>query len=215
MLEELSRSLRVIKASAVIWWNDWLVFATLNLCWVVCLVTLVLGPPATFALFRAAHMSVRGRDVDVRELFPLLRQDFLKSWGWALANLLLIAGVWLNLQFYIQFEANWALLLQWLTLFVGGFWFALQGYALPYFILQGTPSFLGALRNALFTALASPVYSLVLASFVGLLILAGSRFAFLFFLGLPCLVAVLGTYAVAERLDTFGVRRRTQNGERE
>lgn len=206
MLAELSRSFKVIRTSLTIWWNDWLPLATLNLGWILCLLTLVLGPPATFAIYRAAHMSVNRQDIYFRELVLLLRHDLLKSWLWLLVNLLITMVIWLNLQFYTQFNAGWTVGLQFILLLIGALWFALQVYALPYLIEQKSFSLRQAFRNALFTVLASPVYSVVLICFVGFLVYAGIRFMFLFFLGLPCLVAVLGTCAVKERLETFGVR---------
>lgn len=170
--------------------------------------TLVLGPPATFALYRAAHMSVNGQDIYFRELVLSLRQDLPKSWLWLLVNLLIAMGLWLNLQFYIQFSSGWAVWIQFIPLLTGGLWFALQLYALPYLVEQKTYSLRQAFWNALFTILASPVYSVMLICFVCLLIYAGTRFIFLFFLGLPCLIAVLGTCAVKERLATFRVHQR-------
>ncbi len=208
MLAELDRSFRVIKTSLAVWWHDWLALATLNLLWVLCWVTLVLGPPATFAVYRAAHMSVSGQVIDSRELLPFLRRDMLKSWLWLLVNLLVAMGLWLNLQFYLRFDSGWAAWLRFVPMLAGGLWFALQLYALPYLVQQKTFSLRQAFRNALFTVLASPLYSVVLVCFTGLLLYAGSRLVFLFFLGLPCLIAVLGTCAVKERLATFGVRQR-------
>ncbi len=208
MLAELDRSFRVIKTSLAVWWHDWLALATLNLLWVLCWVTLVLGPPVTFAVYRAAHMSVSGQVPDFRELLPFLCRDMLKSWLWLLVNLLVAMGLWLNLQFYLRFDSGWAAWLRFVPLLAGGLWFALQLYALPYLVEQKTFSLRQAFRNALFTVLASPLYSVVLVCYTGLLLYAGSRLVFLFFLGLPCLIAVLGTCAVKERLATFGVRQR-------
>lgn len=208
MLAEPGRSVEVIKTSLAVWWHDWLALATLNLLWILCWVTLVLGPPATFALYRAAHLSVSGQVIDFRELLPFLRRDLLKSWLWLLVNLLIAMGLWLNLQFYLRLDSGWAAWLRFAPLLAGGLWVALQLYALPYLVEQESFSLRRAFRNALFTALASPLYSAVLLCFTGLLLYAGSRLVFLFFLGLPCLVAILGTCAVRERLATFGVRRR-------
>lgn len=210
MLAELGRSFGVIKTSLAVWWCDWLVLATLNLAWVLCWVTLVLGPPATFAVYRAAQLSVSGQVIDFRELLPFLRRDLPKSWLWLLVNLLIAMGLWLNLQFYLRLDSGWTAWLRFVPLLAGGLWFALQLYALPYLVEQESFSLRQAFRNALFTALASPLYSVVLVCFTGLLLYAGTRLVFLFFLGLPCLIAVLGTCAVKERLATFRVPRRDE-----
>lgn len=205
---ELGRALEVIRSSSVIWWHNWLVLAALNLAWVVCVATLVLGPPATFGLYRAARQVVRGQEVDVRDLARALRGDFLRSWGWLLVTSGVSLGVLLTVRFYGGLGTGWAVGLGFIALLVGVAWFALQLYVLPYVLEQGTTSLRQGFKNALFTLFAGPVYTFVLACFVGALLLLGTRFVFLFFLGLPCLIAVLGTCAVRERLATFNVRRR-------
>lgn len=205
---ELSRALKVIRSSSVIWWHNWLVLAALNLAWVVCVVTLALGPPATFGIYRAARQVAHGQEVDFRDLARALRGDFLRSWLWLLVTISVSLGVSLTVRFYQGLGTGWAAGLQFVALLVGVAWFALQLYVLPYVLEQGTTSLRQALKNALFTLLAGPVYTFVLACFVGALLYLGSRLVFLFFLGLPCLIAVLGTCAVRERLATFNVRRR-------
>lgn len=207
-MNELRRAVSVIRSSSVLWWRDWLVLAALNLAWVVAWVTLLLGPPATFALYRAAQTVVRGEPLDFRDLVRDLRRDFLKSWLWGLVTLGVSLVIWLTVGFYGQLAAGWTTGLQFVSLLVGMFWLALGLYTLPYLLEGETASLRQAFRNALFTLLASPVYTAVLTGFAWLLLYLGSRFVFLFFLGLPCLIAVLGTVAVQERLTTFKIRRR-------
>lgn len=207
MFAQLGASFRVIRTSLVLWWGDWLILAALNLGWVLCWLTVVLGPPATFALSYAAHLVVRGQTVELLEVARSLRRYLLKSWLWMLANLLVAMGVWLNLQVYLKSGgAAWLVV----PLLLGALWASLQLYALPYLSEQGRFSLRQAFRNALFTFLASPLYSVVLVCFVGLALYLGTRLVFLFFLGLPCLVAVLGACAVKERLENFRVRERDE-----
>lgn len=208
MLTGLSASFKTIKTSLALWWHDWLVLTVLNLAWVLCLATLVLGPPATFALYRAAQMVVNGQGVDFPELLRFSRRHLLKSWLWMLANLLIAAGIWLNLQFYAGVNVAWTVWVRPIPLLIGALWLTLQVYALPYLMEQEVFSLRQAFRNALFTLLASPLYSVVVISFVCFSLVLGTRLVFLFFLGLPCLLAVLGTVAVKERLETLGVRGR-------
>lgn len=201
-------SLMVIRASLAVWWNDWLVLATLNLAWLVCWLTVVLGPPATFVLYRVGHMIVHGQALYSRDLFGFLRHYFFKSWLWMLVNIIMIMGIWVNLQFYANLEAPWAAWLQLFPLLVGALWLALQLYTVPYLLEQDVFSLRQALYNALLTTLASPLYTIILLGFVVLLVYLGTHFIFLFFLGVPCLFAVLGAYAVRERIAAFKVRRR-------
>lgn len=208
MLSELSASIRVIRTSLAIWWRDWVFLAALNLVWILCWLTVILGPPATFVLYRAAHTVVNGQGLYWLELASFLRRYLLKSWLWMLANLLIAAGIWLNVQFYTNVNAGWTVWLRPIPLLIGALWLALQVYILPYLMVQDALSLRQAFRNALFTLLASPLYSTVLVCFSCLSLYVGGRFVFLFFLGLPCLLAVLGTYALRERLETYRVRKR-------
>lgn len=207
IIQEGANALGVIRRSSVLLWRDWVVLAALNLAWAVAWVTLILGPPATLALYRAAALVARGEVVDFRELAGTLRRDFFKSWLWFFVTVGVSLVIALALRFYSRLDVGWASGLGLLSFVVGIFWLALGLYVLPYFIEQESQSLRQAFRNALFTLLASPVYTAVLAGAVGLLLLLGSRLPFLFFLGLPCLVALLGTCAVRERLRTFNVRR--------
>jgi len=208
MLTDLTTSFKVVRTALALWWNAWPALAAANLVWALCWLSIVLGPPATFVVYRIGHTVVHGRDVYVRELPGLLRRDFLKSWGWMLANLLILAGIWVNLQLYGRLAPDVSGWPRALLLLVGVLWLTLQFYALPYLVEQEVFSLRQALRNALLTTLASPLYSLVLLSFAAFLVAVSLRFIPLLFLGVPCLVVVLGVCAVAERLETFGVRER-------
>ena len=187
------------------WWRDWVNMAALNLAFVLCWVTVVLGPPATFALYDAVHTYVYGRSFELRETPATLRRYFFKSWLWMLANALVVGGIWLNLQFYAG-SARWVAALRVLSLLIGAVWLAVQFYALPYLLEQDRPSLRQAYRNALLTVLASPLYTLLMLGFVLLLVLISARFVVLLFLGVPPLIAVLGVHAVAERLKNYQTR---------
>jgi uncharacterized membrane protein YesL len=204
----VTAALTVIRTSLGQWWAHWLSVALLNLAWALCWLTVVLGPPATFAVYRALHLVVSEQRVSPGELLGFLRRQFVKSWLWMLANAFVAAGVWANLLFYAQVEAAWAELLSLFPLAVGALWLAVQFYALPYLMEQDAPSLRRAWRNALLTLLASPLYTATLLLFGALLLAASLRFALLFLLGVPCLLALLGTCAVSERLEAFRVRTR-------
>ena len=203
MFPNPSVPLQVIWTALKDWWRDWVNLTALNLGWLVCWATIALGPPATFALYEIAHDFVRGRSLEYRELPGMLRRHFLKSWAWLLVNALVALGVWLNLAYYSRLGGPWGFSLLVLSALVAAGWLAVQFYALPYLMAQEQPRLRQAWRNALFTLLASPVYSLVLLAFAALVLALASRLVVLLFLGLPVLLVVLGAHAVAERLHHY------------
>lgn len=207
MLNTLSLPFRVIGRAVRDWWRDWVNMAALNLALLLCWLTIILGPPATFVLYAALHEYVYGRSFELRETPALLRRYALKSWLWLLGNALVAGGVWLNLQVYTP-NTPWTAALRLLSLGAGALWLALQFYALPYVLEQDRPSLRRAYRNALLTVLASPLYTLVIVGFALCLVLVSVRVVALLFLGVPCLIAVLGVHAVAERLGRYRVRER-------
>ncbi len=205
MLHALSAPFRVIGRAVRDWWRDWVNMAALNLAWLLCWLSVVLGPPATFALYDIVHQYVHGRSFELRETPALLRRYALKSWLWLLGNAFVAGGLWLNLQFYTQGTA-WAAALRAFSVLAGALWLAVQFYALPYLFEQDRLSLRRAWRNAFLTVLASPLYTLVVVGFALLLVVVGVRVVVFLFLGLPPLIAVLGVHAVAERLEHYRIR---------
>lgn len=188
------------------WWRDWVNMAVLNLLWMFCWLTVILGPPATFTAYQVANDFAHDRTLYPRELPAMLVGHFLRSWLWFLLNLLVAAGVYLNLVFYSSLGGGVGAVLTGATLAVAALWLTLQFYALPYLMEQEQPRLGQALRNALLTVLASPLYTLVLALISAVLLAACVRLPFLLLFGVPMLIAVTGCRAVHERLDRYGKR---------
>jgi uncharacterized membrane protein YesL len=200
--------LTVVRLALRDWWRDWLSLTVLNLVWMLAWVTVLLGPPATLAVYDYLRRHIEGDAMTPGEVWGSVRAHALKGWLWALLNLALALGVLVNLGFYGGFDALWARGLELLTLMLTGLWLVLQFYALPYLMVQERRSLRLAYRNALFTTLASPLYSLLLTLTAGLLLTVSVRFVALLFLAVPVLVALLGTHAVRERLRHFKVLKR-------
>ena len=189
------------------WWRDWVNMAVLNLAWMLCWLTVILGPPATFAAYRVANDFTKGGSLYPRELLGMLRRYFLQSWAWFLLQLAVAAAVLVNLQFYGSLGSGLGSVLQGATLVIVAAWLLLQLYALPYLMEQERPSLGQAYRNSLLTTLASPLYTFILAIITGLLLALCVRLPFLLLFGVPMLIAVTGSHAVLERLERFGKRK--------
>jgi uncharacterized membrane protein YesL len=186
------------------WWRDWVNMAVLNLAWMLCWLTVVLGPPATFVAFRVANDFAHGRTLYPRELVGMLRRYFVRSWLWFLLQLVVAVGVLVNLRFYGSLGNRLGAALQGATLVFAAAWLLIHIYVLPYLMEQEEPGLGRALRNAMLTALASPLYTLVLGVIGAVLVAACVRLPFLLLFGVPMLIAVTGSHAVLDRLRAYG-----------
>lgn len=199
-------SLRVIGRAIVTWWDDWIALVLVNLVWLVLCLTVVLAPPATFGLYAVTHELRQGKSRGVAGLLEGARRYFWASWGWALLNVAALGVLFISYIFYAQIGAAWSSALAGVTLMLGATWLIVQFYALPFYMEQEQQQLSLALRNGLFTALAAPGYTLVLALVAGLLAAACGLLLAPLFLGGPCLLALLGHTAIYERLITYGKR---------
>jgi hypothetical protein len=182
--------------------------AGVNMLWWLAWVTIVLGPPVTFGVYYVANQLAQGKAAGPAGLLEGVRRYFVMSWLWFLLNVAVAVLAGANLLFYRSFETTWARLLEAFFWLVAAAWLIVQFYALPFAIAQEKKSLWVALRNGLFTALAAPGYTavLIVGSLLVLTISTG-LFALLFIGGL-CLIPVLGSYAVLERLEAYGLRAR-------
>src|SRR5690625_1987421 len=190
----------VLTQAAVFWWRNWTVMFTLNLGFILCWLTVLLGPPATITAYRIAGDLAQGEEFDPRSVIKYVRRYFLISWGWALLQLAVAAAILVNLNFYASIGGSAGSLLQGVVLGIALLWVLLQFYTLPYLALLETPRLWRALRSALLTLLASPFYTLLLALAVGGIIIVLVRFPLLILFGALMLIIAYAVLATLERL---------------
>ena len=216
MISRLPVPLQVVAQALSDWWDDWINMALISLVWLLCWVTVVLGPPATFGLYYVTNQLAHGRSLGLRGLLEGGRRYLRQSWLWMLLNLLVAVVVVTNVWFYGQFDADWAAIARPFPLLLGLAWLVVQFYALPYLMEQKTESLRPALRNGLFTLLAAPGYTAVVAGLAALVAVLSVVLVAPLFVGGPCLIAALGNRAVRERLETYRVREQeASRGKRE
>lgn len=203
---QLSAAFGVIRRSLTDWWYDWVNMILINAVWAFGLVTIVLAPPTTFGAFYAVNQLAHGHSVHFSDFVDGFRRYFWVSYVWALINVAAAVLVWSSLLFYGQIEAGWSVLVLTFVLMIALGWFIMQFYALPYLIEQEQKNLLIALRNSLFTGLASPLYTLIVVGFTVIIAAASIAIIAPVLLGGPCMVALLSNHAVRERLITFGLR---------
>lgn len=209
-MAQLPTPFQVILQSLRDWWDEWFNMLVVGVVWLLCWLTVFLGPPATLGLYHVTHALANGESLGLSGLIAGGRRYFLKGWLWALVNLAAMILLFVNLMFYGQVDAVWGVFLQGLFLGLSVLWLVVQFYTLPYLMEQDQQQLRLALRNGLLTVLASPGYTLVLVGVAALITVLSLLLVMPLFLGAPGLVALLGTRAVMERIETFGVRERDE-----
>ncbi len=187
------------------WWDNLIVLSLISAAWLACWVTIILGPPATFGLYCAVHELAEENTTSFRTAYEGARRYFLVSWGWMLANLIVLIMLVLNWMFYGGVSSALGLTIQLITLVVALFWFGAQFYGLPFFFLQEKRSIWTAWRNGIYTALSSPLRALVVWVVILILLAVGVVFILPLILGIPALIALLGAVGVRERLIAYGL----------
>ena len=205
---QVTAALQTLQKALADFWYQWVVLLLINLVWLLCCATIVLAPPATFGMFYATNELANGRGIGYPDFFSGIRRYFKLSWLWGVLNLIALFLVWLNIQFYGRVEQSWSLTLILLTLMVAVVWLMVQLLTVPY-VIEHERKHLGiAMRNALFTLLATPLYSFLLTLFIGTFIYLALTQAIGVLLGAPIMVTLLSNRAVLNRLEAFGLRER-------
>lgn len=208
IVNQIRAAVTVIVRALSSWWYGWVNMLLLNAAWIICTVTIVLAGPGTLALCFATYEAARGRSGGFSDFIEGFRTYFLRSYVWFILNVVAVALVWINLQFYTQYSEVWAAFASLMTLILAAVWFTVQLYALPFLMEQDEKRLRVALRNGLFTLLASPLYSLILVTFVVALLALVFWQPVVLLVGVPAVIALTGNHAVQERITTFGIRER-------
>jgi len=182
------------------WWHGMVGLAVLNLLWLGMSLTVVLLPLATAGMYGATHRMAHGKGQHIGDFVDAARCYGWLSLRWALVNVV-VGALWaVNYVFY----GTVALVIQLLLAGAGVLWLAVQFYVWPFLMEQEQQNLRMALRNALFLALANPLYTLVLLALSGL-VLALSLLAILpFAVFTASFLSLLGNRAVIERLRVYG-----------
>jgi uncharacterized membrane protein YesL len=204
---------KVIGRALSDWWDAWFTMILVSLVWVLSWVTIVLGPPVTLGMYYVANQLAHGTNPGLGGLIEGTRRHFLKGLLWGLLNLGAVVVLSANVFFYGQIQATWAILLQGVFIGLSFGWVIVQFYTLPFLMEQEQQQLRLALRNALLTMLASPIFSLVMIIFAAVLSALSFLLVLPLILGSPALVAVVGNRAVLERLETFGIRQQDREGD--
>ena len=194
---------KVLALAARDLWGDKANVLLVNMVGVMACLTVIFAPPAIFGMAFTANRLVDGENMGLTALVKGGRKYFLTSWLWAVLNIAIFYIASINISFYSYAPSSWGSVLQYVFLFLLVVWLMVQFYALPYLMRMEEKKLLLALRNGWFTLMASPVYTLIMALLLGIVILVSGLTLFPILVISPFLIACLGARAVQERLATL------------
>lgn len=201
--------LSVFGKSAVDWYDAWLDMTVMGILWLIAQATIVLGPPATFGVYYVVNLMIRtGDNRGIKGMFEGAKKYFWQSLGWGGLNLLVLVIAVVNLLFYSQIDSPFAFAAQVLILVLTGLWLMTQFYTVPFFMAQQEERVLLALRNGFFMAIGTLFFTLGLMILEILIIALCVVLILPSFLGVPLLIPVLGTRALYDRLEAFGIKKK-------
>jgi hypothetical protein len=201
-------SIRVIGKSIVEWWDGWLDFEIMTIVWIFAQITVILGPPATFGVYHVIHlMSREGEATGVRGMLQGARMYFGKSLIWGVINWIVLILAAMNISFYNQMTNTIGMIAQWIVILLTVTYLVTQFYAVAFFMQMkdDQKKIFVAMRNGLFLALGTPLFTLVLILFSLALIGLSVGLVIPIFLGVPALIAVVGTRGMIDRLESFNL----------
>jgi hypothetical protein len=141
--------LRICGSALQDLWGDVWSTAAVNLVWMLCVILIIPGPPATLALFAYGNRLAHGETADLSDFLKSIRRYWKVGWRWGFLNLalilILVGDVALlgsgnpspSMRFfqgcYITFLCLW--------LFI-------QLYVIPFLVEQDSPGIRMAVTNA-------------------------------------------------------------------
>jgi uncharacterized membrane protein YesL len=131
-----------------------------NALWVLFTLLILTAPPAAAGMYYATNQIAHQRAVSWRTFFEGFRKYWWVSWLWAILNVVALAIMVFNANFYGSFENQWLLCARGLFLGLIIPWLLLQVYIFPLLVEQEEPSLLTAIRNSAVLYLRMPGISL-------------------------------------------------------
>ena len=176
------------------WWYGLIPFAVLNMVWLLLVVTVVAGPPATAAMLGVARDAAVGEGAEPRNFFIYLRRYFGRAWR--LGSLTLLGTIILvtDFRFYADLMSGNPILLNtgmWFLVYVLVVWIEFLLIAWPLLVNQPEMSIGNVVRNSAILTLRTPGANFGLALLVLLLCVFSFFLAVAVSLVLAALVSLL------------------------
>jgi uncharacterized membrane protein YesL len=203
----MRRLLALLGRAIAAWWHELVFLLVLNFLWLLAQLTVVLGPPATAALFPIARRVLDREIVDFGDVWRAMRATFVNSWAWGIAQFVVYGVLCFN---FLSYRAGSGLLLAtlrytWALLALA--WFAVNLYYWPLYYAEEDRRFGVTLANAAKMALLNlnftVVYALLALFLIGVSVLSGVLLGAV----LGVWLSLWGTLVVQDRLVAAGVIR--------
>ena len=194
----LPPALQAVALALQLLWEEWILLILFNLLWLLAWLTILLGPPTTFAVYHVAHRTVEGRKILFGDFLTGIRRYFVLSWLWMLANLFVVPVLFYAYLFYAEGTHLLAQIAQMIMIVGLLLWAALQFYTVPTLVVQEEKSLRLAWYMSWLMIWKEPGYTLVLllttTSLMALILLTQGL---AFVLGGVSLLALIGAQAIA------------------
>jgi hypothetical protein len=199
----LPPALQTVALALQLLWEEWILLILFNLLWLLAWLTILLGPPTTFAVYHVAYRTVEGRKILFGDLLAGIRRYFVLSWLWMLANLFVVPVLLYAYLFYAEGTHLLAQIAQMIMIVGLLVWAALQFYTVPILVVQEEKSLRLAWYMSWLMIWKEPGYTLVLllttTSLMALILLTQGV---AFVLGGVSLVALIGCKGIARQLQS-------------
>lgn len=186
------------------WYNGMVGLASLNLLWVGSGLTVLLLPPATAGLSAVTNSIAHGTGQHFDDFKGSARRYLWVSVRWLLLNGIVAALIAVNVVFYGAVDSPIGVAFQVFVVTLAVLWLAAQLYVWPFLIEQEDKRLRLALRNAVFLALGTPLYTLTLLAVAAVVVVLSLATILPLMVFTASFLSLLGNRAVVERLTTFG-----------
>jgi uncharacterized membrane protein YesL len=186
-----------------VWADLWTVLVC-NLLWIVSVLLIIPGPPATLALFYYGNRLARGEVADLGDYWSAFRRNWWTGWRWGLVNLVVIVILAADYNLTGQLsQSSFTQFAQGFYLAVLAGWLILQFYALPFLFEQEAPSVRQALRNGAVMIGKNPGFALALTGLLFVAFILGTVLFMLSFAFGGVILSVAASRAIQNRLEIF------------
>ncbi|HEY65778.1 MAG TPA: DUF624 domain-containing protein [Caldilineae bacterium] len=197
-------ALSVFWRSLQYWSDDVLLLIQMNGVWMLAMLLVIPGPPATAALLTVAHRMAHGGLADWQIARRAFQRYFWKSWAWALVNIAFAGLLAFNYTYYAQHTSGllWTLVrVAWAAFALS--WAAVQIYWWPLIMEMPGEPLIPALRNAARLALLNPLFTATLLIIVILFVAAAVALVIPAILMMSGVLALVANHATLDRLAAY------------
>ena len=196
-----------MKAFTVMWrtikalYEDLLLWVWLSVLWWIGVFLVLPAGPVTAGIHNAANRVANYRRVESAFFYEGARATIGKSWLLLGINLLMIAGVAVNIRFYGSSDASWAQIVSIVWVWIMIIILMAGQYFFPLLWQQDDMSVKMVLRNAFILALRHPLYTFLMFLFQVLLLVVSFVTVLPIFLLTPAAVVLAMNFSLVGLLQ--------------